>query len=178
MTSSSSLLRTASLFGSFCLLLICLGLPQVSRAQSTTNEYVQLTRERVEAALKPDATKNDLSLAEGSLTALGYYVLFGNGAHAFEQVKQLNEVPVALYNGTDKMSLIYMGFTSNAYAEMLNLDRFEDQSPLSPSTELSEYATSQVEKAIQGGASNGDQALIEAEGSLMGLGWLTAYGNT
>lgn len=146
-------------------------------AQDTSHEYAQLTRDRVAKALAPGASVNDLSLAEGSLTALGYFAIYGNGPSAIAQVEQLNEVPVALYNGTEKMAMIYLNFTSNTYGELLNLGRFDSRPPLTLSAELADYAKSQVEKAITGGGGGSDEDLIEAEGSLMALGWLTAYGD-
>lgn len=146
-------------------------------AQESSHEYAVLARERVEASLKPGATKGDLGLAEGSLTALGWFVVYGNDDASVAKAQKLNNVPVALYNGTDKMQLIYMDFTSDAYGEMLNLSRFDNNKPVSPSVALTEYAKSQVEKAIEDGANSDDRTLIEAEGSLMGLGWLVAYGN-
>jgi hypothetical protein len=164
----------------FQVLFFCLGCVAFQPgllAQDATHEYAQLTRDRVEAALMPGADVSDLRLAEGSLTALGWFAIYGNGQSSVAQVRKFNDVPVALYNGTEKMSLIYMDFTSDAYAEMLNLGRFESRQPLILSAQLADYAKSQVEKAISMSGSEGDKDLIEAEGSLMALGWLAAYGD-
>jgi hypothetical protein len=97
------------------------------------HEYAEITRRRVEAAIKPGATKKEIKLAEGSLTALGWFVIYGNDTSSFDLVQTLNKKVSDHYNGTDKMDVIYMKHTSEAYFEMLNLKRFEKQKPENPS---------------------------------------------
>ena len=139
------------------------------------HEYAGITRERVAEATKPNATKEQIRLAEGSLTALGWFVIYGNDTDSFNLVQVLNKKVADHYNGTDKMDVIYMKHTSEAYGEMLNLRRFEKQKPENPSDEYSRITQQRVEAALAPGA--GYKEFKLAEGSLCALGWLTLYGN-
>lgn len=68
-----------------------------------------------------------------------------------------------------------MDHTSQAYGEMLNLNRFDKRKPDNPSDEYSWITQDRIEKALTPGATEKDIKL--AEGSLCALGWLTLFGN-
>jgi hypothetical protein len=139
------------------------------------HEYARITRERVESATKPGATKKEIKLAEGSLTALGWFVIYGNDSNSTALARTMAETVSNAYNGTDKMDVIYMNHTIEAYFEMLNLRRFENQKPENPSDEYYQLTRRRVEAALASGA--GYKEFKLAEGSLCALGWLTLYGN-
>lgn len=139
------------------------------------HEYAKITRDRVTAAMAASGSKKEIKLAEGSLTALGWFVLFGNDSNSAALAKHLNEIVFKAYNGTDKMNVILMNHTSEAYFEMLNLNRFEKRKPDNPSDEYSKIVQSRIEKAFAPGAGYAEFKL--AEGSLAALGWMTLFGN-
>lgn len=138
------------------------------------HEYAVLTKERVSAALAETGGKAEVILAEGSLMGLGWYVLHGNDKAGADLSYKLAEVVTNIYNGTDKMDVIYMKHTSMGYGEMLNLNRFDDAMPICPSTEYKELTLERVNAAFAEGADYKTFKL--AEGSLVALGWFTAYG--
>ena len=139
------------------------------------HEYAKITRNRVTAAMATTGSKKEIKLAEGSLTALGWFVLYGNDSNSAALAKTMNEIVFKAYNGTDKMNVIYMDHTSTAYGEMLNLNRFEKRKPDNPSVEYSKIVQSRIEKAFAPGAGYAEFKL--AEGSLAALGWMTLFGN-
>ena len=136
--------------------------------------YVTLTRQRVDAALAQGAQKEDIKLAEASLTALGWMTLYGNDDESAERASHLNVVVAGSYNGTPRMS-IYMDHTSSAYFEMLNLNRFAVEQPMAYSNQYVELTRQRVESALAEGA--GHEEFKLAEGSLAALGWLASFGN-
>lgn len=154
------------------ILLACL-LGVVSSQRSQADEYTDLTKQRVEKALVKGAKKDAIRLAEGSLTALGWFVLYGKDKASVDQANELAKVVSDAYNGTEKMD-IYMKHTSEAYAEMLNLRRFEGR-PTNPSDEYEGITKKRVNAALAKEA--GQKEFRLAEGSLCALGWFTLYGN-
>ncbi|HRH46859.1 MAG TPA: discoidin domain-containing protein [Pyrinomonadaceae bacterium] len=139
------------------------------------HEYAKITRDRVTAAMATSGGKKEITLAEASLIGLGWFVLYGNDSNSLDLAKTMNEIVFKSYNGTDKVNVIYMDHTSQAYGEMLNLNRFEKRKPDNPSDEYSKIVQNRIEKAFAPGATEQDFKL--AEGSLCALGWLTLFGN-
>ena len=146
----------------------------INAQTSTQHEYTQLVEKRFEEAINTDGNKDHMVLAEGSLMALGWFVLYGNDDASFTLAKVLNTAVVDQYNGTDKMDIVYMNHTSTAYAEMLNLNRFDSNKPICLSTEYESIAKERVGYALKEGAKDSDFKLAEA--SLVALGWATLYG--
>lgn len=153
-------------------LLTCL-LGSLAAQKSQADEYTTLTGERVAAALAKGGGKKDIQLAEGSLTALGWFVLYGNDKTSADLADKLAGAVTDVYNGTEKMDL-YMKHTSTAYGEMLNLNRFKGK-PVNPSAEYAKLTKERVERALAKGA--GEKEFKLAEGSLCALGWFTLHGN-
>ena len=135
-------------------------------------EYIRITGERVNAALAEEAQKEDILLAEASLTGLGWMALFGNGKDSAELAITLNEAVFNAYNGTEK---IHIHMEQAHYSEMLNLNRFPIDTPVILSKEYYRLTRERVNAAMARGA--GHEAFKLAEGSLCALGWLVLYGN-
>lgn len=134
------------------------------------HEYTTLTKQRVETAITK-GTKEDILLAEASLTALGWYVLYGNDETSFSLVDQLDKITFNKYNGT---KMIHIRQLNQSYFEMLNLNRFENRKPVMVSSEYAAIVKERVKAAYKEGA--GSSEFKSAEGSLCALGWMTAYG--
>jgi hypothetical protein len=149
--------------------------PTSSAGVTAEHEYAKITRDRVNAALASTGSKKEIKLAEASLTGLGWFVLYGNDDKSAAWAALMNDIVFKAYNGTDKIDVILMNHTSEAYAEMLNLNRFEKRKPENPSDEYSKIVQSRVEKAFSPGA--GYAEFKSAEGSLAALGWMTLFGN-
>lgn len=140
------------------------------------HEYTVLTKERVTDALQSnaneDAVKEGILLAEGSLAALGWFVLYGNDDASYQLADKLSQVTFDKYNGTDMVDFRSM---NAAYSEMINLNRFNNQKPAMVSEEYAALTQQRIEQALETGA--GYEEFRLAEGSLVAMGWLTAYGN-
>ncbi|GEM_PF-987551 len=140
------------------------------------HEYTILTKERVAEALQSDASvdiaKERILLAEGSLAGLGWFALYGNDDASYQLADKLMGIVFNKYNGTDFIDL-YM--KNQGYSEMINLNRFNNQKPAMVSTEYADLVQSRIEQALAPGA--GYEEFRLAEGSLVALGWMTAYGN-
>lgn len=136
------------------------------------HEYAELTERRVEAALAEGATEDDLLLAEGSLTALGWFVLAGNDDESVKLVQEYDKKTFDKYNGTD---MIFIRQKNQSFFEMLNLSRFDATYPEMVSTEYADIVTERLEAAFEDNAGYAEFKL--AEGSLCALGWMTIYGN-
>ena len=140
------------------------------------HEYTILTKERVADALQTDASveavKAGVLLAEGSLAALGWFVLHGNDNASYELAEKLSQTTFALYNGTE---MVDIAMANQCYSEMINLRRFNNQKPAMVSKEYAEIVQERIDQAFATGAGYDEFRL--AEGSLVALGWITAYGN-
>lgn len=145
-------------------------------APTVEHEYTILTKDRVADALQTDAgedvVKEGILLAEGSLAALGWFVLYGNDDASYQLADKLAVIVSNKYNGTDLMDLYMM---NQGYSEMINLKRFNNQKPAMVSTEYAEIVQERINQAFVSGAGYDEFRL--AEGSLVALGWVTAYGN-
>ncbi|MFT4729817.1 MAG: hypothetical protein ACI9UN_004338 [Granulosicoccus sp.] len=98
-----------------------------TQTSAQENEYLDINRERVNSALRPRASMPVVKLAEASLTGLGWLTLYGSDDNSFQLAQELNQIFFDRYNGTD-MSEIMTSRTSEAYFEMLNLNRFANTS--------------------------------------------------
>jgi hypothetical protein len=156
------------------LLLVALGGQVPDPASAQEGDYAKLTSQRVDKALAPGGRK-EITTAEASLTALGWFVLYGNDSASYARARKLNTIVGNAYTGTDKMKTVYADHTAEAYAEMLNLRRFQRLTPAFASAEYTTLVRQRVEKAFLEGAGPSDFRL--AEGSLCALGWLTLFGN-
>jgi dethiobiotin synthetase len=157
--------------GLFIAILVLSSFQSTSLTAANEHEYTTLTKERIDIALKAGASKDDILLAEGSLTALGWFVLYGNDETSFNLAEQLAQISFDKYNGTD---LIFIRQLNQAYGEMLNLNRFDSNYPAMISSEYAAIVKERVEAAYKTGAGYSEFKL--AEGSLCALGWMTAYG--
>lgn len=136
------------------------------------HEYAVLTEQRIETALAEGGTKKDLLLAEGSLAALGWFVLFGNDDDSYQLARQYDEKTFKKYNGTD---MIFIRQKNQFYGEILNLRRFDETMPKIVSSEYANLTFDRVQEALTENADCKEFKL--AEGSLMALGWMTIFGN-
>lgn len=145
-------------------------------APTVEHEYTILTKDRVMDALQTDANedvvKEGILMAEGSLAALGWFVLYGNDDASYELAEKLSQTTFALYNGTEMGAIAMM---NTCYSEMINLNRFNNQKPAMVSNEYAEIVQERINQAFVAGAGYDEFRL--AEGSLVALGWITAYGN-
>jgi hypothetical protein len=165
----------ATLFALLSLVTISMTAQSGMQTSMSQHEYAVLTHERIAKALSVNGGKPEMALAEGSLMALGWYVIYGNGKASADLADQMAVVVTNVYNGTDKMDIIYMKHTSNGYGEMLNLNRFDNNSPRTPSAEYETLTYDRLRKAFGYGA--GHEEFKLAEGSLCALGWMTLFGN-
>lgn len=147
------------------------GLIKLWSLPTQQNDYLTLTGERVNAALAAGAQKKDILLAEASLSALGWMVLYGNDRTSAALARRLNEIVFDAYNGTGK---IHLHMEQEHYFEMLNLDRFQG-GPVRVSSEYVDITRQRVNEALAPGAEYEEFKL--AEGSLCALGWLALHGN-
>ena len=125
-------------------------------------EYVRLTREAVDDALAPNATRQDIIRAEGLLFGVGWMALYGNsGEQVFMQKWYL-----AMPAGGPDLSRV---------DSLREIPKYNLDTTVSVSPEYHALVRERVDLAIAGTSEPNDFWL--GEGSVIALGWMALYGN-
>ncbi len=105
---------------------------EIDTTVSIAPTYKSLVEKRLGIAKEATATADDFRTAEASIMALGWMILYGNGAESASMARQLSDAAA-------RFDVDYTTHTHTAYFEMLNLARFEMPSRSAPLTGGASY---------------------------------------
>ena len=138
-----------------------------------SGDYMEVTRQQVNAALAPDAEKSDIILAEAFLTGLGWQALYGNGECSDQLADDLRRAAMDAY-ASDGVLKIFDSHTFDTYVQMLEVLDFPPDTPVPVPSAFVARANESVKTALVSDAAAQD--FRQAEGSVRALGWATLYG--